>query len=139
MTAIVDTNFLVSLANANEAEHEACVETAQIIRERLVVPHVVLPEAAYLIDKYLGHRAMLTFIKQMALPAWTLEPLQGNDMPRIAAILDKYHDQRLDFTDAAIVTIAERLNVRRILTLDRRHFGVIRPRHCPAFELLPRN
>jgi hypothetical protein len=33
--------------------------------------------------------------------------------------------------------MAERLNVRRILTLDRRHFELIRPRHCPAFELLP--
>lgn len=138
MTAIVDTNFLVSLANTNEAEHEACVETAQTIRERLVVPHVVLPEAAYLIDKYLGHRAMQAFVMQMSQPAWTLEPLQGNDMPRMAAILDKYHDQRLDFTDAAIVAIAERLNVRRILTLDRRHFSVIRPQHCAAFELLPR-
>lgn len=70
MTAIVDTNFLVSLANTNEAEQEACVETAQTI--------------------------------------------------------------------AAIVAIAERLNVRRILTLDRRHFSVIRPQHCAAFELLPR-
>jgi len=139
MAVIVDTNFLVSLANPNEAEHNACVETARTIRERLIVPHVVLPEAAYLIDKYLGHRAMQTFTEQMALSAWTLEPLRSGDMPRIAAILDKYHDQRLDFTDAGIVAIAERLNVRRLLTLDRRHFRVIRPRHCPAFELLPRS
>ncbi len=137
MTAIVDTSFLVSLANANEAEHQACVALAQTIRERLVIPHVVLPEAAYLIDKYLGHRTMQTFVTRMTLPAWTLEPLREGDLERTAEILDRYHDQRLDFTDAAIIAIAERLRIRRVLTLDRRHFQIIRPQHCPTFELLP--
>ena len=137
MTAIVDTSFLVSLANANEAEHHACVAVAQTLRERLVVPHVVLPEATYLIDKYLGHRAMQTFVTRMTMPAWTLEPLREGDLARVATILARYRDQRLDFTDAAIIAIAERLRIRRVLTLDRRHFQVIRPQHCPAFELLP--
>ena len=137
MTALVDTSFLVSLANANEAEHQTCVAVAQTIQERLVVPQVVLPEATYLIDKYLGHRAMQMFVTRMALPAWTLEPLREGDLARVAAILDRYHDQRLDFTDAAIIAIAERLRISRVLTLDRRYFQVIRPQHCPAFELLP--
>jgi hypothetical protein len=33
--------------------------------------------------------------------------------------------------------LAERLNVTRIATLDRRHFTVVRPRHSTAFELVP--
>jgi hypothetical protein len=33
--------------------------------------------------------------------------------------------------------IAERLNLTTIATLDRRHFGVVRPRHAPAFQLVP--
>jgi uncharacterized protein len=33
--------------------------------------------------------------------------------------------------------MAERLGVTRLLTLDRRHFGLIRPRHCPALDILP--
>lgn len=32
---------------------------------------------------------------------------------------------------------AERLNVRQIITTDRRDFSLVRPRHCVAFELLP--
>jgi hypothetical protein len=32
---------------------------------------------------------------------------------------------------------AERMNVRRVLTLDRRHFAAVRPRHCSGFEVLP--
>ena len=35
------------------------------------------------------------------------------------------------------VSLAERLNTDLIITLDRRHFSAVRPRHCPAFRLLP--
>jgi len=35
------------------------------------------------------------------------------------------------------MTIAERLNQTRVATLDRRHFTIVRPAHCPAFELIP--
>ncbi|MCA9869904.1 MAG: VapC toxin family PIN domain ribonuclease, partial [Anaerolineae bacterium] len=94
-------------------------------------------EATYLVDKYVGHTAMRTMVRQLLQSAWTLEPLIAGDMERIAAVLDQYRDQDIDFADAAVVAIAERLNIRRILTLDRRHFMMIRPRHCTAFEVLP--
>ncbi|MDJ1182374.1 hypothetical protein PMH09_04135 [Roseofilum sp. BLCC_M143] len=44
---------------------------------------------------------------------------------------------RLDFVDASIAAVAERINVTRILTLDRRDFTILRPRHCDYFEILP--
>jgi len=33
--------------------------------------------------------------------------------------------------------VAERLKIRRVLTVDRQHSGMIRPRHCSSFEILP--
>ncbi|MFG1874114.1 hypothetical protein ACGFIV_04675 [Sphaerisporangium sp. NPDC049003] len=33
--------------------------------------------------------------------------------------------------------LAERLGLREVATLDHRHFRVVRPRHVPAFDLLP--
>jgi predicted nucleic acid-binding protein len=56
---------------------------------------------------------------------------------RIGEILDQYADSQLDFVDAALVAVSERQGVTRILTLDRRDFLMIRPRHCAHFELLP--
>jgi hypothetical protein len=32
---------------------------------------------------------------------------------------------------------AERLNIARIATFDRRDFSVFRPKHCEYLELLP--
>lgn len=137
MTAIVDTSFLVSLTNPNEIHHESCAMLARNLQERLVVPYVVLPEATYLIYKYQGHHVMRRFMQQMMHPAWNFEPLQSSDLVHISATLEKYADLNLDFVDAAIVAIAERLGISRVLTLDRRDFLVIRPSHCDAFTLLP--
>jgi uncharacterized protein len=33
--------------------------------------------------------------------------------------------------------MAERLGVKQVATLDRRDFGVLRPWHIDAFQLLP--
>jgi hypothetical protein len=41
--------------------------------------------------------------------------------------------------NAAVIAIAERLEISRIATVDRRHFAVVRPRHVEAFTLLPRS
>ncbi len=56
---------------------------------------------------------------------------------RIAELVSVYRDLPLGTVDASVVAAAERLGVTEIATLDRRHFGVVRPAHVDAFELLP--
>jgi predicted nucleic acid-binding protein len=48
-----------------------------------------------------------------------------------------YADLPLGAVDASVVAIAERLGVKEIATLDRRHFSVVRPRHAEAFSIVP--
>lgn len=46
-------------------------------------------------------------------------------------------DAELDFADAAVIALAERLDIEHVATFDRRDFSIIRPQHCQAFQLLP--
>ena len=66
-----------------------------------------------------------------------METPTKEDYLRCGEILRQYSDADLDFVDALIVAVAERLNITRLLTLDRRDFQIIRPKHCSSFELLP--
>ncbi|MDA0632694.1 hypothetical protein OUY22_04635 [Nonomuraea sp. MCN248] len=59
------------------------------------------------------------------------------DVRRMAELVRIYKDARLDPADVSVVAIAERLGVTQIATIDRRDFTLIRPRHVPAFRLLP--
>jgi predicted nucleic acid-binding protein len=60
-----------------------------------------------------------------------------DDLRRCADVLDTYSDSQIDFVDASVMAVAERLGAHRIYTLDRRDFSIMRPRHVDAFELLP--
>ena len=66
-----------------------------------------------------------------------LEAPAAQDYSRSSEILLKYNDANIDFVDACIFAMAERLNITKILTVDRRHFQLFRPSHCEAFEILP--
>jgi hypothetical protein len=77
------------------------------------------------------------------LAATLLVPLELPEMPGAVtrAFFDElvatYRDLRLGAVDASIVAAAERLDISDVATVDRRHFGVFRPRHVTAFTLLP--
>jgi predicted nucleic acid-binding protein len=98
---------------------------------------VVLPEVCYLIASRLGHQAMRRFLDNLTDSSTHLEPITALDLERVNQILEQYADSQLDFVDAVIVAIAERVGITRVLTLDRRDFSLVRPKHCDYFEILP--
>ena len=63
-------------------------------------------------------------------------PLQ-NEWARIADLVEQYADFPLGATDASLVALAERLETDLVITLDRRHFDVVKPLHVQRFRLLP--
>ncbi len=137
MMGILDTSFLFALTDQSDRNHQRVLTIAQKVNETLVLPVVVLPEICYLIASRLGHQVMRHFISSLIPEAVQIETVTAQDLVRVHEILEQYSDSQLDFTDAAIVAIAERLNITRVYTLDRRDFSIIRPRHCDYFELLP--
>ena len=102
-----------------------------------MVSPLVLAEACYLIGKFGSADNEATFLRGMARHPFQLEPLSTADLERMAELVAQYGDLRLGGTDASVVALAERLDARVIITLDRRHFAAIAPRHAYAFELVP--
>lgn len=137
MTAILDTSFLLATVNSKDKNHRRVLETIGSLKESLILPIAVLPEISYLISSRLGHDKMRQFLTEVVNSNVSLENVSKDDLARVIEILTEYADSKLDFVDATIVAISERMNVTKILTLDRRDFGIIRPRHCSYFEILP--
>jgi hypothetical protein len=50
--------------------------------------------------------------------------------------MEKYDDTPMDFADATLVLLAEALQVRDVLTLDRRGFSTYRTTKRHAFRLV---
>jgi predicted nucleic acid-binding protein len=135
MLAIVDAGPLYATADADDDDHEACRQVLSRGDLRLVVPALVVAEATYFVGRRLGVAAEAAFLT--GLGSLDIEGPAREDFPRIAALVEQYANFPLGGTDASVVALAERLGAHIVITLDRRHFGAIKPRHVNAFELLP--
>lgn len=98
---------------------------------------LVISEAAYLLGRELGTDAEIALLGDLLDGQLTAIPVEPSDWARTIDLVWTYRDLRLGTVDASVVATAERLKVRHIATLDRRHFSAIRPAHVDAFELLP--
>ncbi len=103
----------------------------------LLVPVLCVAEVTHLAASRLGHRIELGFLEDLIAGALFTEQITPADLSRAAELVATYRDLPLGTVDASVVAAAERLGVPTIATLDRRHFGVVRPAHVEAFELLP--
>lgn len=101
----------------------------------MVVPALVVAEATYLVGSRLGPEAESRFLS--GLGAVEIEAPLPDEWPRIAELVHRYADLPLGGTDASVVSLAERLGTSSVVTLDRRHFSVVRPSGGEAFKLLP--
>ena len=137
MPAIVDTSALVALVRTGEPRHAAVAASIAAERGSLVVPLTVVVEAAQMIARRLGPAAESAWLRGLASGPWAIEPSTAPDLERAAELIDRYRAADIGFVDASIVAMAERLGSTRLYTLDRRDFGIIRPRHVAAFEILP--
>ncbi len=102
-----------------------------------MVPILVVAEVSYLVATRLGAVAEVRFLGDLASGAFTTESVQPSDWIRISELVWAYRDLPLGTVDALVVVAAERLGLAAIATLDRRHFGVVRPAHVAAFEIVP--
>lgn len=134
---IVDTGILVAAADRTDPHHTDSVSIVTDDPGPLVTTPMVMAEAAYLLGRELGSHAEVTLYQSIIDSDLTVENLASDDWTRIRELVETFADLPLGGTDASVVTIAERLGATRVATLDTRHFRVVRPQHCDAFEIIP--
>jgi predicted nucleic acid-binding protein len=135
MLAVVDAGPLYATADADDEDHERCRDVLSRADLRLVIPALVVAEATYFVGRRLGAQAEGAFLR--GLGAFDVEGPTAEDFARIAELVETYADLPLGGTDASLIALAERIDTETVITLDRRHFAAVRPRHREAFELLP--
>jgi predicted nucleic acid-binding protein len=79
-----------------------------------------------LLRKNLGIRAELDFIDDVRAGAFALEPCSLEDLQRSRSLIETNCDLDLVLADACVIACAERLGALRVLTVDERHFRVVR-------------
>ena len=137
MIVLADSSFLYAIFNSQDSRHSEALGARLQPRDSLLIPNIILPEVCYLFTRDLGYGGVRTCLHNLAKIGPQLEPLLSEDLRRISEIAQIYADAEFDIVDCCIMAMAERLNIARVATFDRRDFAIFRPRHCNFLELLP--
>jgi predicted nucleic acid-binding protein len=137
LALILDTGPLFAFLDRRDAAHAVCARLLQNADEPLLIPAPVLPELDYWIGRNLGNRTRLAFLDDVIARNFLIQDLLPEDYARVHELIARYDDSDIGFVDAAVLAIVERLNEPKLATLERRHFGLMRPRHVESLRLLP--
>jgi predicted nucleic acid-binding protein len=134
---IVDTSALLAFFDSDEPDHDAVAVVLAGTDEPLVVSPYVIAELDYLVGSRLGVTTQLTVLAELAGGAWELPAIDAEGLREACTVVERYADQRIGVTDASNVVLAARYRTHAVVTLDHRHFDVLRPLTGGRFTVLP--
>jgi predicted nucleic acid-binding protein len=134
---VADTSGLLALFNRREPAHEAVRAAVATETDPMIVSPYVVAELDYLVATRLGVEAELAVLDELAGGAYQLAAIGPEDLARARAVIERYSDQAIGVADASLLVLADRHRTTSILTLDRRHFGVLRALDGSPLDLVP--
>ena len=102
-----------------------------------VLSPFVLAELDYLVGKLLGVDAKLRLLEELGREPYVQAPFDGRDLDLARAVIERHRDLGVGLADASLVVLSLRYRTLDLLTLDERHFRVLRGYGGNAFRLLP--
>jgi uncharacterized protein len=134
---IADTSGLLAAFGRDTHPHRQARAAYESDPGPVILSPFVLAELDYIILREAGIGRELDLLRDVADGVFTLADFGERDVAQAAAVVEQYQDQRIGLADASIVVLAARYQTTRVLTLDERHFRVLRPSHAEAFTILP--
>ncbi len=132
---IADTSGIIAFLDRDDRYHSQSVNIVQ--NYQIYVPVTVLPEVDYLVTKYLGERVARSFLEDLSDGYFIYLDINLENINKANKLMKRYQDLPLGFVDASLVILAEYHQIKRILTLDRRHFNLIQSERMNYLEILP--
>lgn len=137
MTLVIDAAPLVALADAQEPRRDEILDLLRAERGSLFIPAPVTAEIDYLLGQRFGAPARRAFLEDLVARRFESPGLDASDDEAALDLDRRYADLNLGLADLSVAVLAHRLQTRRILTFDQRHFRAVRPIQGGAFTLLP--
>jgi predicted nucleic acid-binding protein len=134
---IVDTSALLALFDRSDKNHQRTAGAIEGSKAPMVVSPYVLAELDYLVLDRHGPRAEEDVIEELASGSWELATMSPPRVKAALRVIRRFHDQRIGLADASLIVLGEVYQTRDILTLDRRHFSVLRFTDGSSPNILP--
>ncbi len=114
---LIDSGPLIALFDRNDKYHPASVQFIKTNHYELITTMASITETLHMLD--FNRHAQIDFLSWIESGAVSVETITPNDFTRIKALILKYSDLPMDFADACLVFLGEKLNIDHVATIDR--------------------
>ncbi|MBL1259871.1 MAG: PIN domain-containing protein [Thiotrichaceae bacterium] len=114
---LIDSGPLIALFDRSDKYHQASTAFIKNNRAELITTLASITEVLHLLD--FSRNAQADFLSWVDAGAITVESITVDDFQKIRALIIKYSDLPMDFADACLVFLGEKMNVSKVATIDR--------------------
>jgi predicted nucleic acid-binding protein len=133
---LTDAGPLIALIDADEQDHEACLQALDDLALPLVTTWPAFTEAMYLLGRAGGIKGQQALWRLVHTDRLVVADLSPAAVSRSAHLMARYADRPMDLADATLVAYAEEYGHRTVFTLDS-DFRIYRLRGRQRFETVP--
>ena len=137
MALVLDTSVLLAGLDHEDPEHTRCGAFLEAASEPLIVPVPVLTELDYLLGRRGKTDLWMAFAADVGAAAYLLHPTGPSSVAAAADLQARYRDLEIGFVDASVFLTCVELGERKVATLDRRHFSVLRAEDGRVLQIVP--
>lgn len=134
---ICDTSGLLAFFDGAEPRHRDTAAVIAGFAGPRVVSHFVVAELDYLVASRRGHDAEVRVLRELFSGRWEIANLTDPELEQACTVVERYGQMGIGVADASMVILADRYKTTKILTLDTRHFTVLRTASGHTFDILP--
>jgi predicted nucleic acid-binding protein len=128
---IIDSGPLIALFDKDDYYHQKAIEFMKKFKGELLSNYAVITEVSHLLDFSVS--VQIDFLQWIFDGGITIEDITPDDLLRIINLTEKYSDLPMDFADASLVVLCERMKIRDVASVDS-GFAIYRTREKKAFK-----
>lgn len=132
---LLDAGPLIALFDPRDQYHARAADAWHQLSDRCLTTEPVVVEATHMVARSRGdHARVLEFLIAADVPVFALHrSLHEN----CVHLMRRFADAPMDYADATLVALADRLDISRIFTFDRRGFAAYRGARGVALTVIP--
>ena len=130
---LIDSGPMIALFDASDKYHQASIEFIKNNSAELITTLASITETLHLLG--FSRHAQADFLEWIYAGAIEIEVINSRDFQEIAKMMLKYADLPMDFADACLVFVADKLKIDTIATIDR-DFDIYRLKKKRTFTTL---
>jgi len=128
---VVDAGPLIALFDKDDDYHKKAITFIKKFHGELITNYAVITEVTHLLDFSIN--VQCNFLHWIISGGLTISEIKNEDLSRILELIVKYSDLPMDYADASLVVLCERLKIKEIASIDK-DFGIYRTQDKKSFR-----